>query len=301
MQNTHGRTRIFGQAALVALLAAPVLGAQSGLRDDSDFHQDRSSRTYDSRDQRSIAERRLFTWRGNVDAGARIYIRGDMVRAMRVDDANDSRGRNRGRTLGRVDLDRALPRRDGTVRVQLLEGRGRVDVVQQPSAANDYTAIVQVRDWRSGKDNYRVAAFFEPSANYRGDRNGNRNGGDRNSGDRNGGDRNGGVWGDSGGDVYSGTTALRWSGNVDGDLRISIWRGQLSYQTASGMQPTNVRANVGNAQTRSAGQLAVQLRMGRGAVQVIEQPSSYNNYTAVVRVLDQQGGYGYYDFDLIWQ
>ena len=43
------------------------------------------------------------------------------------------------------------------------------------------------------------------------------------------------------------------------------------------------------------------VRQGRGSVSVIEQPSQYNNYTAVVRVLDPQGGYGYYDFDLIWQ
>ena len=296
MQNIHGRTRIIGQAALVALLAAPALGAQIGRRDDSDLNtarrtsgDARSSDTYDPRYDRRAAARRLFTWRGNVDAGARIYIRGDVVRAVRAEDANDGRGRGRTRALGKVDLDRALPRRDGIVRVELIEGRGRVDVVQQPSAANNYTAILQVRDWRSGKDNYRLAAYFEPSG-YRT----NRDGGVWGS---NGGD----VWGDDRDDVYAGTTALRWSGNVDGDLRISLWRGQLSYQTASGQQPTNVRANVGNAQARSASQLTVQLRMGRGTVQVIEQPSQYNNYTAVVRVLDQQGGYGYYDFDLIWR
>jgi hypothetical protein len=292
MQTTHGRTRIFGQAALVALLVAPAVGAQLSRRDDSDLNgrtraDARASQTYDPRYDSRGAERRLFTWRGNVDAGARIYVRGDMVRAVRAEDVNDSRGRGRGRTrsLGKVDVDRALPRRDGTVRVQLLDGRGRVDVVQQPSAANDYTAILQLRDRQGGKDQYRLVAYFEPSGGYSNDRT----------------NRDGRVWGDSGGDVYSGTTALKWSGSVDGDLRISLWRGQLSYQTASGLQPQNVRSNVGNADTRSGGQLMVQQHMGRGTVQVIEQPSQYNNYTAVVRVLDSQGGYGFYDFDLIWR
>jgi len=204
-----------------------------------------------------------------------------MVRA--VDMNGKGNGRGRARSFGKVDVQRSLPQRDGYVRVELLEGRGRVDVVQQPSAQNDYTAILQVRDWQGGKDQYRLVAYFQPSGGYGNSRDG----------------RDGRVWGSNGGDV-SGTTALHWSGNVDGDLRISVWRGQLSYQTMSGGQPSNVRASVGNV-GRGEGYLTVQQRMGRGSIQVIEQPSQYNNYTAVVRVLDQQAGYGYYDFDLVWQ
>jgi hypothetical protein len=52
---------------------------------------------------------------------------------------------------------------------------------------------------------------------------------------------------------------------------------------------------------RRAGQLSVSLRQGRGSVSVLQQPSAYNNYTAIVRVADHQGGFGYYDFDLIWR
>ena len=35
---------------------------------------------------------------------------------------------------------------------------------------------------------------------------------------------------------------------------------------------------------------------GRGTVTVVQQPSSWNNYTTVIRIQDPQGGYGYYDF-----
>ena len=260
---------------MVALLAAPALGAQGQWGTN-----DRDQR--DSRDRKHDDERQLFEWRGTVDSDMRIYVRGTSVQSA-VNGA-DTRGR-RGRD--KVDLNNALPRREGVVRVQLMEGRGRVSVVQQPNARNDYTAILRVMDSQRGADRYRLVAYFDPS--YDGRRV----------------DR-GGVWNNAGGDVGLGNSALRWSGNVDGDLRISLWRGQVGYEVRSGQQPQNVRSTVGDQVAQRTGggqlgQLSVSVRQGRGSVAVIEQPTSYNNYTAVVRVLDSQGGYGYYDFDLIWQ
>jgi hypothetical protein len=40
---------------------------------------------------------------------------------------------------------------------------------------------------------------------------------------------------------------------------------------------------------------------GRGSVSVVQQPSSYNGYTAVIRVYDPRPGYGDYGFDLNWR
>jgi len=40
---------------------------------------------------------------------------------------------------------------------------------------------------------------------------------------------------------------------------------------------------------------------GRGSVSVVQQPSSWNNYTAVIRVYDPRSGYGAYSFDLGWR
>jgi len=256
---------------LVALLAAPALGAQGRWEDrDQTARDDRYG--YGDRSD----ERRLFTWTGNVDDQTRIYIRGSQLQAQ---DEKSARGRARSR--GRFDDVRALPRREGTVRVQVLDGRGRAYVVQQPSRSNDYTAIVQVLDRQGGHDRYRLVAYFDRANGQRADR--------------------GGVWGNSGGDVYNSAQILRWSGNVDGDLRISLWRGQLSYNVVSGERPQNVRSSVGAQMTQRTGQLTVSMRQGRGLVQVIEQPSQFNNYTAVIRVMDGQSGYGYYDFDLIWR
>jgi redox-regulated HSP33 family molecular chaperone len=179
-----------------------------------------------------------------------------------------------------VDRDRALPRRDGALRVQLLEGRGRVQVIQQPSARNNYTAIVRVKDAQRGADTYRFATYFDPEDDYRND--------DRWE------DR-GDVWGEG----TSGQRVMRWRGTVDGDVRISMRGSSVGYVVASGDQPRGV--NSSGALPRREGLLSVSLHQGRGTVSVIQHPSSYNNYTAVVRVSDPQGSSGYYDFDLVWR
>ena len=71
-------------------------------------------------------------------------------------------------TRSRIDVATALPQRDGRVTVRVQDGRGDVDVVQQPSARNDYTTIVRIRDRSSGIDNYRVTAFWMPDNNGNG-------------------------------------------------------------------------------------------------------------------------------------
>lgn len=285
--HTHGTTRLIGRAALVALLVAPSLGAQDrgDNRDRFPTSSDARDRVWDRDDSRGDdgisggrrrdQERRLFTWRGRVDDDMRIYIRAANIES-RVASGSDLRSRTR------VDRDNSLPRREGTVRVQLLDGRGRVQVIQQPSARNGYTAIVRVKDWQSGPDAYRFAAYFDPMD------------------DRRGAGRDGRVWDDVGGDV-SGARVFRWSGNVDGDLRISLRGSSVGYTVASGEQPRGVTVGATTSLPRRDGELVVSLRQGRGSISVIQQPASWNNYTAVVRVMDSGGGYGFYDFDLMWR
>ena len=284
---------------MVALLVAPALGAQERGRWEDRDQRDRGR--WEDRDndrdggyRRRNDVSRLFTFNGAVDNDTRIYIRGRDVRTRTVSGADVRRAR--------IDEDNPLPRRDGTVRVQLMQGRGSVYVIQQPNASNDYTAIVRVKDSQGGSDRYRFAVYFDPSdygygrGPVYGDGRGPVYGDDRGPVY---GDGRGPVWGDNGNIGYGGRV-LHWSGSVDDDLRISLQRGQVGYSVASGQRPMNVQSS-GGALPRRDGHLEVSLRQGRGAVQVIEQPTSYNNYTAVVRVLDRQGGYGYYDFDLIWR
>ena len=98
--------------------------------------------------------RPLFEWSGRVDREVRIMMHG-----------RDARTQSTSRTpilRSRLDVSTALPQRDGRVSVRVQDGRGDVDVVQQPSARNDYTTIVRIRDRSNGVDNYRLTAYWMP-------------------------------------------------------------------------------------------------------------------------------------------
>jgi hypothetical protein len=169
------------------------------------------------------------------------------------------------------------------LRVSLLDGRGRVQILQQPSARNNWTAIVRVKDAQYGADNYRFVAYFDPIDDYRRD--------DRYDRD----DISYGV------EARSGERLMRWTGSVDRDVRIVLRGANSTYSVASGAQPSGVRTNMERSIPRRDGYIEVHQRQGRGTVQVIQQPTRYNDFTAIVRVLDSEGSYGYYDFDLIYR
>ena len=254
--------------------------------------------------------RPLFQWSGRVDREVRISMHG-----------RDARTFTAGRTpmeRSRLNVSTALPQRDGRVDVRVEDGRGDVDVVQQPSARNDFTAIVRIRDRSSGTDNYRVTAYWMPDNNGNGpwdrDRYPNRPGRDRddrddrggwgnngNGGYGNGGYGNGG-YGNGGYGRGSERDALRWSGDVDDAVEIRIQGNRIDYRTLSGKSLRNVRANlVSGGLPRNDVQVMVNDISGRGSVSVVQQPSSWNNYTAVIRVYDPRPGYGGYNFDVSWR
>lgn len=298
-----GAPAAFGQALLIG---------QPRVMDVRDARDARDA--WDARDSRLDRERTLFEWRGDVDREVRLVMRGENVWTNPV--GQSERPRARMRTFGR------LPSRDGEVRVRVLDGRGDVDVIQQPTRRNGYTTIVRIRDPRSGSDNYRLAAYWvgddvgydvygdsrDPNARNRGPNghgNGNGNGNGRDvyrdrdddddRSDR--GDRNG-QYGQYG---YE-REALHWSGNVDDELELRIQDGRVEYRTLSGSQPTNVRASVGSTTVPGSGaSLSVAQLQGRGSVTVVQQPSQWNGNTTVVRVRDPQGGAGFYEFGVVWR
>jgi hypothetical protein len=217
------------------------------------------------------AQQPLFEWTGRVDREVRVVMRGDDVWTQ------DVRGRDARRTRARVV--RALPTQAGRVRVQLLDGRGDVSVIQQPSSGNNYTTIVRIYDRSGGADRYRLAAYWQPI----------RDGWGYDRGDID----------DRGDDRRSG--AVRWSGAVDDQVEIRIQGRNVDTRTLSGNGARDVRANLGGrALPRRDVTVSVRQRSGRGDVSVVQQPSQWNGYTAVIRIRDRQGGFGYYDFDVSW-
>jgi hypothetical protein len=251
----------------------------------------------------SAQDRQLFVWTGRVDREVRIAMRGRNVwtEASRTDD-----GRNR------AEVSSALPRNDGYVRVRTLDGRGDVDVVQQPNVRNDYTTIVRVVDRSSGSDRYRVSAFWQPG--YSDDRGGWRRDGDHDGypprvepRDRDGGwSRDGGNGGNGGYGGYGGSgsyshTVLHWSGAVDTEEEIRIQGRRADSRALGGSGSRDVRSDMQGGLPQRDMQLVINQRQGRGQVFVVQQPSAWNGYTAVIRVRDPQGGFGFYDFDVDWR
>ena len=262
-----------------------------------------------------MAQRTLFTWTGRVDREMQITMRGRDVWTNGVN--RDDRGR--------VSVQSMLPRTDGYVRVQALDGRGDVSVVQQPSAANSYTTIVRVRDRSRGSDRYRVAAYWDSRYSDNRGGYGRRDGngddddryGRRDNGDDNGryGRRDNGGWGNGSGapsridprdrsnggwnnGSYGSGAALRWSGNVDGEVEIRLQGRRMDERVLSGGEIRNERSSVVGDMPRRDAQLFVSQSSGRGQVYIAQQPSMYNGYTTVIRVRDPQGGYGYYNFEV---
>ncbi len=108
--------------------------------------------------QRST-QRELFEWRGNVDQEIRVQMQGGRASVMAMG-PREMTGYNNARAMS------ALPSANGYVTVQMREGRGSADVIEQPTAQNGYTTVVRIRDNQGGAGAYDVAAFWQPNGNY---------------------------------------------------------------------------------------------------------------------------------------
>jgi len=108
--------------------------------------------------------------------------------------------------------------------------------------------------------------------------------------------RNGGI-----DDYGAGRGALRWSGRVDDVVDITIQGRNIDYRTQRGAGTSDVRSRVtGGGLPRQEGGVTIVSGNGRGSVQVVQQPSRNNGYTAVIRITDPRSGAGEYDIEARW-
>jgi hypothetical protein len=228
--------------------------------------------------------RQLFVWEGRVDREIQLVVRDDRLFVRPLGSRESAGGTSR--------LFSALPRRDGYLRLERVDGRGTVEVIEQPTASNGYRAVVRLTDPRSGAGSYRVAAYWEPAWNGSGrGRDGRYDPRDRDGGDRN-----------RGGYRRRATGSMHWSGDVDALTQIQLRDGRVTTTTLRGQATRGVFTRVDGAPLRDDDvQLSVSVREGRGTVTVVQQPSASNGYTALVRVNDPGRGFGHYDFDLVWR
>ena len=243
--------------------------------------------------------RTLFVWSGTVDREAIIVMRGNTIETQ--GDGYDAFRDARFRVLD------ALPRENGVISIARSDGRGDVEVIEQPSLFNGYTARVRVRDRQFGADRYRVEVKWEEARGWdrrdrRDDDRDNRDGRDTRGGyDRGGNDRGGYDRGRGEVNAAFSSGGLRWSGDVDAVAEVRIQGRRVDYYARNGRQLYNVRSDLRGAGLPDAS-VPLDLRRfaGRGNVYIAQYPRVNNNWTAIIRIDDSRGGSDVYDFDLRW-
>ncbi len=92
-----------------------------------------------------------------------------------------------------------------------------------------------------------------------------------------------------------------WRGMVDKEVHLVIQNRNIETRTISGAPYDNATFSfTSSLPTRRVTVEAIK-KSGRGNVQVIEQPSRDNDFTAVVQILDDDGGAKEYQLEIIWR
>ena len=215
------------------------------------------------RDNRRFPGRRRGTstgtasWSGRVDNRVNIVLKRGQIRTQTVagDISNVSE-----------QINGVLPRREATVSVRKLDGRGTARVIQQPSRLNDFTAIVQIFDQRRGRDNYNISISWEATSKI---------------------------------EEYS-SGRVTWRGRVDSEAEVRISGDQLESIDLNSTGLSGVISDFQGYLAARPGIVRLNKRDGRGRVWIKEQPSEANDFTVVIGISDDRGGSDTYAFDVTW-
>lgn len=199
------------------------------------------------------------SWSGRVDDRGNILIRGNQVWVENVS--------GNGTTTTYQNMNGVLPRRASNFTARRSDGRGSVNVVQQPSRENNFTAIIQVYDSGSGSDNYRIDFSWVAAQMVE--------------------------------EPYS-AGSVRWRGRVDQTAHIMISGSDVQSRDVTMTGLSNVNFSINGYLANRPGSVTVRKRSGRGTVTVLQQPSNMNDYVAIVQIFDPNGGAGDYELDISW-
>jgi hypothetical protein len=214
------------------------------------------------------------TWTGDVDNEVFVVFTGRRAITTAV----------RGRDVGgaRTDFSAPMPRRaQVSVNLSDVRCRGQVELMEQPSSENSYAAKVRIVDPQAGIGTYSFTLNWD---------------GDSLSSDY---DRQSGVLSPAG--VGAGDPTLRWSGRVDGTIRVSARAGRMWSERVSGGPISEERSSVVTPVPRRNGYAEIRKISGRGEIAIVQQPSSANDYTLVFQITDDSGGADFYDLEVTWR
>jgi hypothetical protein len=202
-----------------------------------------------------------FVWQGQVDGTAILHLVGKRLSVQIQDGAPVERQK--------FHFSDGLPETQQTVRVEVLEGRGYVHVLDRPSIENHYTLAVSIEDRQPGSSFYSIALYWDTSSNVF------EHGPEKND-------------------------QVAWTGRVDGSVVVSCHKQSCVSSVEQGAPVADEHFKFSRPLPDRDTEVRLEDPEGRGEVRLIEQPRQRNNYTARVSIHDPQGGAGEYSFALVW-
>lgn len=118
----------------------------------------------------------------------------------------------------------------------------------------------------------------------------------------------GGGWGNNNDDDYRDDNnyskkigSVTWKGKVDKEVHLKVRNNTLEYSLFDGVDYGSGNYNFVSAMpSNNRVNLYVRKKKGRGNVSIIQQPDRLNNYTAVIKVLDEGSGAKDYEVEIYW-
>ena len=94
--------------------------------------------------------------------------------------------------------------------------------------------------------------------------------------------------------------SMEWSGTVDDTVQVIIRGRNATTNTLKGSVTYDATYNFDGRLPRDEVQLRVEKTDGRGRVIIVQQPNRRNNWTAIVRIIDDKKRSDNYSFVLYW-
>lgn len=210
-------------------------------------------------------DRPQFVWQGQVDGTAILHLTGKRLSVEVSSGAPVEREK--------FHFSDALPEVRQNARLQVLDGRGYVHVVDQPTVDNHYTLGVAIEDRQPGSSFYSLEVYWDTS--------------------------------DNSFEHAEKTDRVSWAGRVDHAAIVSC-RARACVSAADPGAPPGESVSAERFKfSRPLPNRDVDVRLeepdGRGEIRLIEQPRASNHYTARVEIRDPLPGSGEYSFALVWE
>ena len=161
------------------------------------------------------------------------------------------------------------------MRLEEPQGRGEVGLIEQPRQRNNYTARVSIRDPQDGAGEYAFTL----------------------------------LWNRSGSKATKESTRIpdasgrgfRWSGTVDGRVRVTLKGGASFSEVLEGAPLRGEHSEILRPLPARADLMpAIRKLQGRGRAAIIETPSEKNSYSLIFEIDDPDPGADYYEIELDW-